>query len=278
MNQTEKPIEPGGRVSDGNDALMDKGDGSQLTEPGTRGVATSRRPRVALLVAASVVCLLGLAMLAGGGWGLWKDRVDRDGGFVTIGTTELHTETYAIISDLRGDGPGWLYGSRVLGDARVRASSRSDDPIFIGIAPKSDVSRYLDGVGYATIGHLATGELSSTRAGRAPSLPPARALSWAASTEGPGEQTLVWKRGAGDWSIVLMNSDGSEGVAIRGDLGAKFPPLPWVASGLLIAGAILAVVGGWLTIREIQRGTRPERSGQLAGLGAPDAVSREKAR
>jgi hypothetical protein len=205
------------------------------------------------VVGAAILCLLGATMLAGGGWGLWKDRVDREDGFVSVGTSELHTETYAIISELRGDGPGWLYGDRVLGEARVRATSLSDRPLFIGIAPTGDVSRYLDGVGHGVIEHLATGELSTTNAGDAPSSPPSSALNWAASTQGSGEQTLLWEPRDGDWSIVLMNTDASAGVDLEGDLGAEFPPLPWIAGGLLIAGAVLGTFGAWMIVREIRR-------------------------
>jgi hypothetical protein len=195
---------------------------------------------------------------------LWKDRFDRHGGFVSIGTTELHTDTYAITSELRGDGPSWLYGSRILGDARVRATSLSGQPIFIGIAPKNDVARYLDGVGYGTIEHLATGELSTTSTGHAPSAPPAPALSWAATASGDGQQTLVWKPRDGDWSIILMNVDGSAGVAVKGDLGAKFPPLPWVALGLLVAGTVVAAFGAWIIAREIRRGRSHVRQGEAS--------------
>jgi hypothetical protein len=59
--------------------------------------------------------VVALVFLASGGLALWKDRVDRDGqGFVSLGTEELRTGQYAIVGDLRGDGPGWLYGSSVL--------------------------------------------------------------------------------------------------------------------------------------------------------------------
>jgi hypothetical protein len=94
-------------------------------------------------------------------------------------------------------------------------------------------------------------------------------LTWAASTAGTGEQSLLWKPRDGDWSIVLMNVDASPGVALSGDLGAEFPPLPWIAWGLLIAGAIFAVFGGWLIVREIRRGAHPnEREGMSARIPA----------
>jgi hypothetical protein len=189
------------------------------------------------------------------------DRIDRDdGGFISTGTTELDTETYAIISELRGDGPDWLYGSTLLGEARVRVTPLTEQPVFIGIARTDDVSRYLDGTEHATIEHLATGDLT-TDAGGAPSALPGQQTIWEASTEGTGEQTLLWEPRDGDWSIVLMNTDASAGVTVRGDLSAEFPPLPWVAAGLLIAGAVLALVAGWLLMRGLRRETVAARPG-----------------
>ena len=65
--------------------------------------------------------MLAVITLFGGAWALWVDRMDRSGGgFVTIGTSDLRTETYAIEAPLTGDGPDWLYGSTVFGTGRVR--------------------------------------------------------------------------------------------------------------------------------------------------------------
>ena len=96
--------------------------------------------RVAPLVVGSVFCVLALVFLVGGGWALWKDRVDRDAdGYVSFGTTDLRTETHAIVGDPHGDGPTWLYEETMPGDARVRATSQTEEPLFIGIAPTDDV-------------------------------------------------------------------------------------------------------------------------------------------
>jgi hypothetical protein len=84
-------------------------------------MAAHRPPRAAPLVAGSVLCVVAPVFLTGGGWALWKDRVDRDGeGFVSFGNTELGPGQYAIVGDVRGDGPSWLYGSTLVSYAPSR--------------------------------------------------------------------------------------------------------------------------------------------------------------
>jgi hypothetical protein len=212
------------------------------------------------LVGGSILCVVALVFLAGGGWALWKDRVDRDAdGFVSFGTTELRTDTYALVGDLRGDGPSWLYGSTVLGDARVRATSRAEQPLFIGIARKDAILRYLRGAGYATIYSFEV-SADTTHTGGAPSGPPSRESIWAASTQGTGEQTLLWAPRAGDWSIAFMNADASANVDVRGDASAKLPILPWLAGALFVAAAATGVTGGWVLVRAIRRESHPPGS------------------
>ena len=253
-------------------AIQDSGVGLGLPTREIHG--RSQIKRVVALVAGSIACLLAVTLLAGGGWALGMDRVSRDSsGYLSIATTALHTKTYAIVSDVHGDGPTWLYGSTVLGTARLRATSQTADDLFIGIARTGDVTRYLGGSGYATIQHLTTGELTDHPGSAAPAAP-ARASFWAASREGTGQQTLLWKPRAGDWSVVLMNANAHAGVAIRGDLGATFPPLPWIAVGVLVAAAVLAAIGVWLLLRALRRDKRDTatQSSQFPGLSPTSGV------
>jgi hypothetical protein len=207
--------------------------------------------------------VVALVFLTGGGWALWKDRVDRDRqGFVSFGTTELRTGQYAIVGDLRGGGPGWLYGSSVLGDTRVRATSRAVQPLFIGIARKDDVLHYLRGAGYATVYGFEV-SANTTHPGGTPSGPPSGESIWATSTQGTGEQTVLWTPHSGDWSIVFMNADISADVDVRGDASAKLPILPWLAGGLSIIGVGVGFIGVWVLVRSIRRDT-PESSRQTS--------------
>jgi hypothetical protein len=208
--------------------------------------------RLGSVIAGSAIGVVAVVLLTSGMWALWIDRVDRgSGGFVKIGSSTLDTPTYAIESPLTGDGPDWLYGARVFGTGRVRATSQTAHAMFMGIARTSDVARYLGGVGHATIQHLASDELTAHQGGP-PTGPPAQLSIWAATTQGNGQQSLLWKPRRGDWSIVMMNTDASPRVALHGDLAAKLPLLPWLVAALLLAGAGLGCLAGWLIVRGVR--------------------------
>ena len=91
----------------------------------------------------------------------------------------------------------------------------------------------------------------------------------------------------GDWSVVLMNSDGSRGVAADIDLGAKMSFLLWVAIGVLLGG-VLVTGGSTALIILAARTRRPQPSPPVpptAGAGSgnapapepPDPVNRGRA-
>jgi hypothetical protein len=255
MSKTQTPVGPGHR-----DEVLNGHHGrSQGGRTGRRWVS---------LIAGGTLCVVALVFVAGGGLALWKDRVDRDGqGFVSFGTEQLRTGQYAIVGELRGDGPSWLYGSSVLGDVRVRATSQTDQPLFIGIAPRDDVSRYLRGTGYATIYSFEVSD-DTTHPGEAPSRPPAGESMWAASTQGKGQQSLRWAPRDGEWSVVFMNADAGANVDVRGNASAELPALPWIAGGLLTLGAVSGLIGSWVLLRGRRRGGRPARpSGSVSSHG-----------
>lgn len=215
-----------------------------VTDPSVPG-----KRRTTSLVTGAVLSVFAVVFLVGGGWAIWKDRVDRDAsGFVSIGTTDLSTETYAIVGDLHGDGPSWLWESGVLGDSRVRATSDVQHPLFIGIARTGDLFRYLESAGYATIDSFEV-TANTTHAGGPPPGPPSQESIWATSTQGTGQQTLQWNSRQGDWSVVIMNADAAAGVSVHGNASAELPVLPWIAFGLLLVSAASGLFGGRLIVR-----------------------------
>jgi hypothetical protein len=204
--------------------------------------------RVILIVLGSLGVLFGLALLAGGGFLLWADRTERDDGYLTTPTERFATPTYALTRtrlEADTDGEGWVLNEGWFGKVRIRAESPGDKNLFVGIGPQAEVARYLGDVAHANVQDIDFDPFRATYlsvSGDAPQEPPTDQTFWAASASGVGQQNLTWKVRDGDWSVVLMNADGSRGVAADVDLGAKLAWLLWVAIGVLIGGVL--VTGG----------------------------------
>ena len=125
-----------------------------------------------------------------------------------------------------------------------RREPRREDALH-GHRAAGGVAKYLGPVTHANVEDLDFDPFRVTYLlghGGAPQGPPTEQPFWAASASGVGTQTLTWKVREGDWSVVLMNADGSRGVAADIDVGAKLSFLLWVAIGLLLGGAL--VTGG----------------------------------
>jgi len=210
---------------------------------------------VLLLVFGSIGLLLALALLAGGGAAAWGLSQRDASGYLTTGTHELSTASYALATeslDVGPDLPGWLDGR--LGTIRVEASSPR--PVFIGIGRVRDVERYLADVQHAQITDFDTDPFSvsyGSRDGTAKPAPPARHDFWLMQASGSGRQTINWPVEEGKWSVVAMNTDGSRGVSIDTRLGARIPSLRSFAIGLLAAGALVLLIAGGLLYLGIRR-------------------------
>ena len=204
--------------------------------------------RIVLIVLGAIGVLFGLAVLAAGGFLLWADRTQRDDGYVTTPSERFSTPTYALTRtrlDVETNGADWVLNDNWFGKIRIRGESPGSNTLFMGIGPEASVAKYLASVAHASVQDVEFDPFRVTYhavAGGAPQGPPTDQSFWVASASGVGTQTLTWKVRDGDWSIVLMNADGSRGVTVDIDLGAKLSFLLWVAIGLLIGGAL--VVGG----------------------------------
>jgi hypothetical protein len=244
----------------------EKGPGARAAEvptaaPSPASEAVETVPRagrgaggVALLVAGSIAALLAFALLAGGCAAVVLDRTQRDDdGFLMSPTEDFSTATYAIASenaDVDLDGPDWAT-TDLLGTVRIR--SESERPVFVGIAREADVAEYLDGVEHAVVTEIDEEPEYSERRGGAPEARPADQTFWAASATGAGEQTLEWEPEDGSWNVVVMNADGSRGVAAELSIGGELDPLIWIGVGLLVGGALLAAAAALAITAGIRR-------------------------
>lgn len=217
--------------------------------------------RIVLIVLGSIVALLGLGLASGGGFLLWADRTQREDGYVTTSTERFATSTYAVTReriDADAGGSDWIWNDNWLGTVRIRGEGAAAKPLFIGIGPQAAVAGYLGGVAHADVEDINFDPFRVDYRqipGSAPRQPPTAQNFWAASASGEGMQTVTWKVRDGEWSVVLMNADGSRGVVADVDVGAKLSFLLWVAIGLLIGGVL--VLGAGVALIVLAARTRP---------------------
>jgi len=232
-------------------------DGSQGPTGGLPKQKAPARPsgwtagRIAALVVGVLLVLLSLPLLGGGGTALWADRTQREAGYATTDVHHFSSSGSALATvstELGSAGVGWLYAPGLLDTLRIRVTpDASDGPLFVGIAPSTDVDHYLAGVNHTVITEF-FGDKTKTVEGGRPSAPPASQDFWVASATGSGPQTLLWEPKDGSWTVVVMNADGRPGIDVGADLGAKAPALTWIAVGFLAAGALLLAGGALLVL------------------------------
>lgn len=193
-----------------------------------------------------LLVLVGALFGIGGSAVVAVDQTMRDHhGYLMSGTEQITTSSYAVTSekiDLQVDAGAGSLPRRVLGRVKVTATSVDGTRLFLGIAPTSDVGEYLDGVGHAVVtdfGHHGRGHDAEYRdvAGGPPRALPSATDIWAAHAQGARAE-LSWEPQRGDWTVVVMNLDGTPAVRADMSAGATVPVLGRGAAVLFSLGAI----------------------------------------
>jgi hypothetical protein len=212
---------------------------------------------VVLVVVGTLISLLAIGPLVGGGFLLWANATQRDDdGFFTTPSERLETTSYAITSDEidLGADPTDRRTRVDLGDVvtlRLDATGTGEGATFVGIGPEDEVDRYLSGVGLAQVDDIRFAPYAVDyhyQSGGAPPNPPGEEEFWVASVEGPGDQSLVWEPASGTWAVVVMNADGRAGVSVDVALGAKSTWVLGIGIGLIVAGALGLLLGATLLV------------------------------
>jgi hypothetical protein len=205
---------------------------------------------IAVLIG-SVLALVSLGLLGGGGALLWAGQALRDDGYVTTGTATYSTGGYALASEPVSLNWGLLL-TGLVGDVRVRVTtSGMGRPVFVAIGPADRVASYLSGTTYATVSGTGGGALAVHHGTGRPA-PPQTAGIWVAQATGTGTQALQWTAQDGNWTAVVMHPDGSAGVTVRADVGVSAPGLARVAAEVIVGGIILGTLAAaliWVPVR-----------------------------
>ncbi len=217
----------------------------------------SRSAGTAAAVAAAVTGFIAFILVLAGGGLLWANgHFKDDQGYVSTSSERFSSPARAITAeDLDVNSPGWVSGG--WGTVRLRVASAK--PLFVGVAPTRDVDAYLRGVERSELTDI---EVDPFRARydehpgeRRPAAPATQAF-WTAS----GTSELRWHVRSGRWTVVVMNADGSPGVAAAINAGTKLSFLAPLAWTLLGGGLVFVLATGALMIFA----TRPPAPRQVA--------------
>lgn len=222
-----------------------------------------RRPwsagRVLATVAAVLFLVLGVGMLAGGGTLRLADGTLRnDDGYVMGSAHAWQSPGYAVRSEsaeIHTDSTTLDLPERLLGTMTATADPATPNGVFLGVARTADVERYLADVARSTVVEPFgdNGEPTLTFVdGGSPGVAPTDATFWAASASGRGPQQITWEPEDGEWTLVVMNGEGTTPVAADVAIGAEVPVLDTLGTVLLVAGLVvvgLSGIGLWLALR-----------------------------
>lgn len=221
------------------------------SRPWTAGRVTALVLGILLLLASFGIGVFGAALAVA------DNGLRDDDGFLMSADETFSTASYAMISEnveIHADGGAEYLPSRLLGDAKVTAAPNGDVAVFVGVAPTADVEAYLEGVGHSTfVGFDQTDPQYTTNDGGAPATPPTESDIWVSESSGSGTQSVEWELESGDWTVVVMNADGSRGVSADLAVGATVPALGWVVALTLSMAAVTFIVAVILTVVGLRR-------------------------
>ena len=233
-----------------------------------------RPAKIVAIIVGVLLIMIGLALLVPGSIVLWLNGAGDSQGYINTSTHSLESGGYALVTPnikLELGSGDWIPGDWAV---QIKATSTGDTPLFVGMGSTADVAGYLSGVAYdevTNIGWFASGgtDYQSSAGGAAPATPPGQQTFWAAKQEGLGTQTLQWPIRSGDWTVVLMNADGSPAVSADVSLGAHLGFLLPLGVGLTVGGVVLLAVGILLVVLGARRSRKPAPAAPGYPAGQP---------
>ncbi len=239
--------------------------------------------RIFGIVVGGLVLLTGLGLLFAGGGVLVAERVLADAdGFVSLRSASISQDAYAVVAPVQIEEVPWFWHRHAV-TLRVEVAGRGTEakPLFVGLADRVDIDRYLSGAAYAEVRrvgfepdrpHVPSLQYRTATGTMIPAAPTTQKFWLLQTATRAGMQRLDWRIEPGDYGVVLMNADGSRGISATASLGVKAPIVLTIAAVVLGVGAFflaLGLVAVILSARGARRG--PAGGSSAAGDGAGGA-------
>lgn len=164
---------------------------------------------------------------------------------------EMHVED-AVIENV--DGRVMRFWSPKPGDfvkLKFTVESNNGKEVFIGILEESRALSYLGGARYDTITNLSMDSPYGQRpyityqlhSGDAITVAPQDLNIWTTYATGD-DVTLEWGPEYGDYWVVIMNTNLTQGLDVESGIGVKVPFLDFIGKGILMGGIVCLAIGG----------------------------------
>ena len=216
--------------------------------------------RVAALVIGAILVFTSLGLILGGAsLRMVQDAIVDSEGYIVSGFEGVASDSYAIVFediDIEIDADAGPFREWFKDLITLKLTAVSNEPgkdVFIGIADQGSAQMYLGDVSYDRLietnweydpwSNDFPDYVFSRHSGVAPSGPPTIHSFWTAFATGSGQETLTWGVEAGRYWVVVMNEDGSQGVDVDLQVGAKVPILKDLGDVLLTVGILVGLVG-----------------------------------
>lgn len=232
--------------------------------------------RVVAVIAGVLVGLVAIGLLIGGTFlTIGYVVTAEDDGYFDTPAKRFGTPTVAVTTeeaDLAADpAPPDQLWDFIDFSVRFRVVGFGDD-VFLGVGSQSDVEAYLGSVAHDEVREVRPGQTVEylNIPGSDTVEPPVDQDFWVVETAGSGPQELVWDVTEGTWVVVLMNADGSPGVAADVSVGAKSGLILPLGVALLVFGLFLFVIAVVIVVVAAVAG----RSSEIAERDAAPALPR----
>ena len=197
--------------------------------------------RLVLGILGAVLGLLGLGLM--GGAAVLLGLFGTDGqAEIPIGAVTSQSGRAVVVTDFEISSDAPVPVDEQWFDLQLEVQGQ--DPLFVGVAPKTDALEYLQGVPY----ELVTGIDSSADTFNQTTIPgdrvpeaPASETFWTDQASGR-DVTVAWPVSDSDITLVVMNEDASR--VVDGDVSV-LATVAWAgtaAIGMMIAGLVLIVL------------------------------------
>ncbi len=230
------------------------------------------KPRhVAALIVGSLLLLMGLGMVVGGGAiGVIELAARDNGGWHAVAIDRLASSGVAVTSEgamVQLDGPSSVVDRLDL-QLRLRVTpSDPAEPAFVGVGPAAQVATYLSGAAHDRVTNLSLQGVPTYRheAGTATVDPPASQPFWDASSTGPSTRELTWTLKPGSWTVAVLNASGTSGVTVSAVAAVRAGSLLPIGVATFVGGLLFLAAGTVLVVVAARGGGR----GRATSAGSP---------